>query len=63
MARQHDEEESNIFGLLADAHPREVYEAFPERYRELFHRECPDMSREEMEKLLEESDGDTVPQG
>lgn len=46
--------EQLAFGLLAQAHPREAYDLDAERFWKFFQRECPDVSRETMERLLSE---------
>lgn len=56
MGEQEREPEENIsFLYLAAVYPREAYAAAPERFWELFQEECPGVSREEMERLLEEA--------
>jgi glutathione S-transferase len=47
-------EEALIFRTLADAYPQEMYAAEPERFWVYFQEQCPGVSRETMEKLLEE---------
>lgn len=40
------------FEAFATAHPHEAHEAYPDRFWEFFHAQCPRLSREEMRSLL-----------
>lgn len=48
--------ECAAFEMFATAHPHEAYETWPERFWTFFHGRCPDVPRDAMERLLNETD-------
>jgi len=52
-----DEElEQAAFEAFAIAHPHEAYATWPERFWAFFHRVVPNVSREQMEQYLKETE-------
>ena len=48
--------EKDAFDCFAGAHPHEAYETYPDCFWEYFQRRCPGVPRDEMERMLRETD-------
>ena len=44
------------FEVFAKLHPHEAHSEWPDRFWAFFQKQCPNVSREEMERLLAETD-------
>jgi hypothetical protein len=47
--------EDAVYRQFAQIYPHELYASDPERFWLFFHGECPDVPREQMERILEET--------
>ena len=53
-------EDDMMYRFFAYAHPHEAHDDDPERFWAFFHGEQPNVSREEMTRMLDETKGETT---
>lgn len=58
MATITETEDQRAFEIFAGFYPHEAYETSPERFWQMFHAKHPNVSRERMVEILDETRGD-----
>ncbi len=53
-----DSDDDRAFEIFANCYPHEAYATEPERFWAHFQKQCPGVSRAEMERLLKDMDED-----